>query len=70
MTMLNLKQLYSLSSMFYTILWMFFFSFIIHSSQAQTIEEVIKDKIEKGKESGSIIVDGVKLYVQDSMPTY
>lgn len=49
---------------------MFIFTFINYYSQAQTIEEVIKDKIEKGKESGSIIVDGFKLYDQDSMPTY
>ena len=38
------------------------FLFFNYSLQAQSIEEVIKDKTEKGKESTAIDVDGVKLY--------
>lgn len=58
---------------FFLLIKLFLGIFILLSvlpAQAQSVEELLKDKIENGLKNNGIHIDGIKLYDQDSIPVF
>ena len=43
---------------------------LVISAQSGSVQQIISETIKEGKEAGNIIVDGIRLFDQDSMPNY